>query len=90
MVRLAKYGVALGHDTASNVTYGLLHSSGFVEHFLMLIEKSIAQASHLMFLATVAATFTLTHNWSEVRDIVHSFEFVEVQTGHGVRANSAI
>lgn len=86
---LVGYSIALWHDIASNITLGLLCGRGFVKIFQSSIKRSVAQASHPMLLAAIAAEVALTHNWARIQNIRSNLELVEVQTGHGLGGLSA-
>lgn len=86
---LVGYSIALRHDSTTNITLGLLCGRGFVKVFQTSIKRSVAQASHPMLLATIAAEVALTHNWARIQNITSNLELVEVQTGHGLGGLSA-
>ena len=81
---LVGYSIALRHDSTSNITLGLLCGRGLVKIFQSSIKSSVAQASHPMLLAAIAAEVALTHNWARIQSITSNLELVEIQTGHGL------
>ena len=86
---LVGYSIALRHDSTTNITLGLLCGRGLVKIFQSSIKRSVAQASHPMLLAAIAAEVALTHNWARIQNITSNLELVEVQTGHGLGGLSA-
>ena len=81
---LVGYSIALRHDSITNITVGLLCGKGLLKIFQSSIKNAVAQASHPMLLASIAAEVALAHNWARIQNITSNLELVEVQTGHGL------